>query len=117
MAACCWCSRCARQACAPSTSTFRWWCRRRRWRGARILNERLAGSTLREIRATLSERLRDSVPARDDVPASELLNVFLQSGDEWLGQAEVQGDDLHLGSASVLAEQPEFASAASGCAR
>jgi heat-inducible transcriptional repressor len=76
---------------------------------ARILNERLAGSTLREIRATLSERLRDSV-GHGDAPAAELMNVFLESGDEWLGQAEVQGDDLHLGSATALAEQPEFAS-------
>jgi heat-inducible transcriptional repressor len=76
---------------------------------ARVLNERLAGSTLREIRATLPERLRDSVGA-DDVPAAELLNVFLQSGEEWFAQRGSDDGDLHLGSAAVLAEQPEFAS-------
>jgi heat-inducible transcriptional repressor len=74
-----------------------------------ILNERLAGSTLREIRATLPERLRDTVGA-EDVPAAELLNVFLQSGDEWFQAGTVDGGGLHLGSAAVLADQPEFAS-------
>lgn len=72
---------------------------------ALVLNERLAGNTLREIRLTLPDRLRDSVPA--DRPGAELLNVFLQSADEWFAPA-AQTDDLHLGSASVLAEQPEF---------
>ncbi|HEX8395160.1 MAG TPA: heat-inducible transcriptional repressor HrcA [Longimicrobium sp.] len=73
---------------------------------AGVLNERLAGHSLREIRATLPDRLRDSVPS--DRPGAELLNVFLQSADEWFAPAEP--DDLHLGSASVLAEQPEFSS-------
>ena len=76
---------------------------------ARILNERLAGHTLREIRSTLPERLRDSV-SPDEPGAAELLNVFLQSGDElFVGPQRADGD-LHLGRASVLAEQPEFAS-------
>ena len=74
---------------------------------ARILNERLAGHTLREIRATLPDRLRDTVSSGD--PGAELLNVFLQSADDWF--APVSGaDELHLGSASVLADQPEFSS-------
>src|SRR5207249_11684315 len=37
-----------------------------------VLNERLAGLTLREIRATLSERLRDAAP---DAGSSELINI------------------------------------------
>ncbi len=75
---------------------------------AGVLNERLGGLTLREIRATLPQRLRDAVAGAD--PASELLNIFLQSGEEWFG-SPVRGDaDLHLGRASVLADQPEFAS-------
>jgi heat-inducible transcriptional repressor len=74
----------------------------------RILNERLAGSTLRELRATLPVRLRDSMPG--DAPGAELLNVFIQSADDWFAPATASGEDLLLGSASVLAEQPEFAS-------
>ncbi|HEU0014140.1 MAG TPA: heat-inducible transcriptional repressor HrcA [Longimicrobium sp.] len=73
-----------------------------------ILNERLAGHRLAEIRATLPERLRDSMPSDD--PGAGLLNVFLQSADEWFAPAGAAGDDLHLGSASVLADQPEFSS-------
>src|SRR6267143_5840731 len=44
-----------------------------------VLNERLAGLTLREIRGTLSERLRDatSVPG-----SSELINIFIQEAEE-----------------------------------
>jgi heat-inducible transcriptional repressor len=73
-----------------------------------VLNERLGGSTLRQIRASLGERLRDSGPTAD---AAELLNVFIEEGDQ-LFDAAIQGptDDILLGHASVLAEQPEFAS-------
>jgi heat-inducible transcriptional repressor len=74
----------------------------------RILNERLAGSTLRELRATLPVRLRDSVAG--GAPGAELLNVFIQSADDWFAPVTASGEDLVLGSASVLAEQPEFAS-------
>ncbi|HEY0022589.1 MAG TPA: heat-inducible transcriptional repressor HrcA [Longimicrobium sp.] len=73
---------------------------------AHILNERLAGHTLRAIRGTLPDRLRDTVASGD--PGSELLNVFLQSAEDWF--APVGTDELHLGSASVLADQPEFSS-------
>ncbi len=76
---------------------------------ARVLNERLGGLPLREIRATLPDRLRDSVPTGDR-PASELLNIFLQSAEEWFVSPAGGESDLHLGHASVLAGQPEFAS-------
>src|SRR5260370_6645681 len=46
---------------------------------AEVLNERLAGLTLRDIRATLPERLRDAAPAAG---ASELLNIFIQEADD-----------------------------------
>jgi len=73
----------------------------------RLLNERLAGSKLRDIRASLAERLRDTGPTAG---AAELLNVFVEEG-ELLFDAAMQGDaDILLGQASVLAEQPEFAS-------
>lgn len=74
----------------------------------RVLNERLGGLTLGEIRATLPERLRDTVSSGRG--EAELLNVFMQQADEWFA-APAHGDaELHLGRASVLAEQPEFAS-------
>lgn len=74
-----------------------------------ILNERLAGQTLKQIRTTLSERLRDSAPA-DDQGARELLNIFLQSGEELFSISESPEERLHLGRTSVLASQPEFSS-------
>jgi heat-inducible transcriptional repressor len=75
---------------------------------ARVLNERLGGLSLAQVRASLPERLRDSVgPAGSGAGAAELLNVFMQSADEWFAAPE---GDLHLGRTSVLADQPEFAS-------
>jgi heat-inducible transcriptional repressor len=47
--------------------------------------------------------------ASDD-PGAGLLNVFLQSGEEWFAPVTAGQDDVLLGSAAVLAEQPEFAS-------
>jgi heat-inducible transcriptional repressor len=75
---------------------------------AAILNERLGGLRLRDVRETLPDRLRDT--AAGDAAASELLNVFVQQAEEWF--VTPRGDDagLHLGHASVLAEQPEFSS-------
>jgi heat-inducible transcriptional repressor len=73
---------------------------------ARLLNERLAGLPLSEVRSSLSARLRDA-SAGPDQAASDLLNIFIQSADEWL-QWPTDSDGVHLGRASVLAEQPEF---------
>lgn len=74
-----------------------------------VLNERLAGLTLREIRASLAERLRDGVTGGP--AARELLNIFIQTGDTMF-DVPTPGEDngVVLGQASVLAEQPEFAS-------
>ena len=71
-----------------------------------VLNERLAGLSLREIAISLGERLRDTSAGRD---ASELLNVFIEEGDQVFDPA-LDGQSVVLGQASVLAEQPEFAS-------
>jgi heat-inducible transcriptional repressor len=72
---------------------------------ARILNERLSGLTLKDIRATLSERLRDAGGTDD---GRELLNIFIAEGD---GLFDLSNEDaVVLGSAQMLAEQPEFAS-------
>jgi heat-inducible transcriptional repressor len=75
----------------------------------KVLNERLAGLTMEEIRTSVGQRLRDSVSVAD---ARELLNIFVQEAeslfDEKIG---IGGDQVLLGQASVLAEQPEFAAA------
>ena len=74
-----------------------------------VLNERLAGLTLQQIRNSLSARLRDT---RTDPGASELLNIFLQEGEHLFDAALPMPDaDVMLGAASVLAEQPEFSGA------
>src|SRR2546426_387475 len=74
-----------------------------------VLNERLAGLTLREIRATLSERLRDAAP---DAGSSELINIFIQEAGELFdvpaGAGAAPGG-VGLGSAQLLAGPPEFA--------
>ena len=72
-----------------------------------LLNERLAGLTLREVRESVSERIRDAV-VDDDPAAGELLNIFMQSGYEIFDFSQVGGSHVHLGNASVLASQPEF---------
>jgi heat-inducible transcriptional repressor len=74
-----------------------------------VLNDRLAGLKLREIRASLAERLRDT-SATPGTAAGELLNIFIEEG-EAMFDVPLTGDDaVVLGQASVLAEQPEFAS-------
>jgi heat-inducible transcriptional repressor len=75
---------------------------------AEVLNERLAGLTLKEIRATLSDRLRD---AARDAGSSALLNIFIQEADELFDVPSpgVGPGGVVLGSAQLLAEQPEFA--------
>jgi heat-inducible transcriptional repressor len=71
---------------------------------SRVLNERLAGHTLQQIRATLPERLRDAAAADG---GRELLNIFLAEGEEIFSGEQ---DTVVLGSAQMLADQPEFAS-------
>jgi heat-inducible transcriptional repressor len=79
----------------------------------RVLNERLAGHSLRELRASVAERLRDSSMTSD---AAELLNIFVQEGEQLLDAAlpvaEASGSVI-VGQASVLAAQPEFGAAES----
>jgi heat-inducible transcriptional repressor len=73
-----------------------------------VLNERLAGLTLREIRASLASRLRDSRPTEE---ATELLNIFVQEGEQYFDISPDEDDEhVVLGQASLLADQPEFAS-------
>jgi heat-inducible transcriptional repressor len=73
---------------------------------ARVLNERLGGLQLREIRATFVDRLRDAGAAGD---AGELLDIILAEGDGLFELPDTR-DTVMLGSAAALIDQPEFAS-------
>lgn len=71
-----------------------------------VLNERLAGLTLDEVRTSLAMRLRD-VQATPET--AELLNIFLQEGDQVFGRVAEPLENVVIGQASLLADQPEFA--------
>lgn len=73
-----------------------------------VLNERLAGLALSEIRTSMASRLRDVVPPGG---ATELLNIFVQEGEQ-LFDLSPSGEEesVLLGQASVLVDKPEFAS-------
>ncbi|HEY7683365.1 MAG TPA: heat-inducible transcriptional repressor HrcA [Gemmatimonadales bacterium] len=75
-------------------------------RVAQTLNERLAGLTLLEIRTTLADRLRN---AERNPNERELLNIFIEEGDE-IFKLPAGPESVVLGSAQMLAGQPEFAS-------
>jgi heat-inducible transcriptional repressor len=75
-------------------------------RVAQTLNERLAGLSLNEIRTSLSDRLRDADRSEHE---RDLLNIFIEEGEEMFGLGAGPGAVL-LGSAQMLAGQPEFAS-------
>lgn len=74
----------------------------------RVLNERIAGLTFREIRASVGERLRDTEPTRG---AAELLNIFIEEGEQLFDSVSQGEDNVLLGQPSLLADQPEFSSA------
>ena len=75
-----------------------------------VLNERLGGLTIGQIRTSLSARLRD---VGADGSAAELLNIFVQEGEQLFDAAlpVSDGQQVVLGTTSVLAEQPEFSAA------
>ena len=70
-----------------------------------VLNERLGGLSLGEIRSSVRERLRD---ASSDAVESELLNIFVQEADNLFDLPSSGPDGLVLSSAQMLADQPEF---------
>jgi heat-inducible transcriptional repressor len=72
---------------------------------ALVLNDRLAGLTLREIRGTLADRLRDSAATPAE---NELLDIFLATGDSIFDLQADTAEGVVLGHTSVLADQPEF---------
>ncbi len=70
-----------------------------------VLNERLSGLTLREIRTTLRERLCDVSAERE---AGELLNIFVEEADQLFEIGASERSTLVLGSTQMLVDQPEF---------
>ena len=70
-----------------------------------VLNERLSGLSLREIRTTLRERLRDGGSGPGD---AELLNIFIDEADHLVDLPASDEPQVMLGSAQLLAGQPEF---------
>lgn len=75
----------------------------------KVLNERLAGLTLEEIRQSLGARLRDSVSVHE---ARELLNIFVEEAETLFDEQIPMGAErVVLGQPSLLVEQPEFAAA------
>lgn len=71
-----------------------------------VLNDRLAGLTLREIRQSLPQRLRDAASTTEQ---GELLDIFIATGDQLFDLPAEDGGEVVLGRPSVLADQPEFA--------
>ena len=70
---------------------------------AHVLNERLTGLKLDEIRRSVKHRLRG---AGDGATETELLNIFVEEAEQLFN---VSGDsDVVMGSAQMLAGQPEF---------
>lgn len=73
-----------------------------------VLNERLAGLTLEQIRTSLAERVRDSAAS---IASSELMNIFVQEAESLFDPGSHGESNVVLGQASVLADQPEFSGA------
>lgn len=72
-----------------------------------VLNERLAGMSLNEIRLSLGMRLRD---VQTTAEGGDLLNIFVQERHALFDVPSPAEESVVLGEASVLAEKPEFAS-------
>ncbi len=73
-----------------------------------VLNERLAGMSLSDIRLQLGIRLRD---VQTTAEGGDLLNIFVQEGSALFDlPASSAEESVVLGQASVLADKPEFAS-------
>lgn len=72
-----------------------------------VLNERLGGLTFSEIRRSFGARLRDAV---EDPAARDILNIFVESGEEFFEAETAARDQVVLGQTSSIAAQPEFSS-------
>jgi len=68
---------------------------------ARVLNERLSGLTLGEIKDSIDLRLRESTTADP-----KLIKIFLDSAENLLSFTETE--EMHLGGTTNILDQPEF---------
>lgn len=68
---------------------------------ARLLNERLSGLTLKEIRDTFAERIREYQNEE-----SGLIRLFIESVDKLFD--ENRKDKIHIGGTTNIISQPEF---------
>src|SRR5579862_9077754 len=75
-----------------------------------VLNERLGGLSLAQIRQSLASRLRDATNTSVAGGATELMNIFVQEGEQFFEVQDVEREAVVLGQASLLADKPEFAS-------
>ncbi len=73
---------------------------------AQVLNERLNGLSLKEIRSSLRDRLRDFGTAG---PHRELLNILIEESDQ-IFEIGAPDSQLLMGSTRPLTGQPEFSS-------
>jgi len=73
---------------------------------AQVLNERLTGLSLKEIRSSLRDRLRDFGTAG---PHRELLNILIEESDQ-IFEIGAPDNQLLMGSTRPLTGQPEFSS-------
>ena len=69
---------------------------------ASILNEKLAGLTLREIRDTFEARFKDLVPA-----SRQVIKIFTDSIDR-IFKDEQEGITIYIGGTTEILSQPEF---------
>jgi heat-inducible transcriptional repressor len=67
-----------------------------------LMNERLSGLTLKEIRDTFANRVRDMKDEK-----TGLVRLFIDSVDQLFTDAK-EKDKLHIGGTKNLIEQPEF---------
>ena len=67
-----------------------------------FLNERLCGLSLREIRESFADRIRDAAP---DAPT--LIELFLQSGDRLFAD-ELDSARVYVEGIASMVQQPEF---------
>jgi heat-inducible transcriptional repressor len=69
---------------------------------ARVLNERLAGLTLGEIKRSVRERLHDTSATEGH---AGLMNIFVEEAEQLF---TIDANEVVLSSAQMLADQPEF---------
>ncbi len=66
-----------------------------------VLNEKLCGLTLGDIKKTIAQRLKDA-----NAGDAKLIRLFLESSGEMLGSMQIE--QVHVGGTQNILKQPEF---------